>query len=169
MAGNISWKDNSDLQHDMKSYLSQNFDFAQRDYIHGVYATLDRRLRHVNIHYINYDTPISVAAGALQQELDGPGRLLMNRKLRTEHNVQVPRYLVYNMMTDLDPNGLEARKLQKRRKKPKGHFVWRARYGLYLWMDTTSYAGESGKMATIHTYLVEKIGIMFYYMWFINK
>ena len=46
----------------------------------------------------------------------------MNQKLRTEHNVQVPRHLVHNVMAELDPEGLEARNLQKKKKKPKGSF-----------------------------------------------
>ena len=63
----------------------------------------------------------------MQKELEGPGRLLgyraLNKKLRTEHNVQVPRHLVYNMIAELDPEGLEARSLQRRKKKPKGQFT----------------------------------------------
>ena len=64
---------------------------------------------------------------AVQKELEGPGRLLgyraLNQKLRTEHNVQVPRHLVYNMIAELDPEGLEARSLQRRKKKLRGQFT----------------------------------------------
>ena len=60
---------------------------------------------------------------AVQKELEGPGKLLgykaMNQKLRTEHNVQVPRHLVYNVMAELDPEGLETRNLQQQKKKKK--------------------------------------------------
>ena len=63
---------------------------------------------------------------AVQKELEGPGKLLcyraMNQKLRTEHNVQVPCHLVY-VMAELDPEGLEARNLQRKKKKVKGHFT----------------------------------------------
>ena len=66
-------------------------------------------------------------ADAVHKELEGPGKLLgyraMNQKLRTEHNVQVPRHLVYNVMAELDPEGLEARNLQRKKKKVKGHFT----------------------------------------------
>ena len=62
---------------------------------------------------------------AVEKELEGPGKLLgyraMKQKLRTEHNLQVPRHLVYNVMAELDPEGLEARNLQQ--KKKKGHFT----------------------------------------------
>ena len=64
---------------------------------------------------------------AVQKELEGPGKLLgyraMNQKLRTEHNVQVPRQRVYNVMAGLDPEGLEARNLKRRKKKVKGQFT----------------------------------------------
>ena len=70
---------------------------------------------------------------AVKKELDGPGRLLgyraMKHKLRTEHNVQVPRHLVHNVMAELDPERLEARSLQKK-KKPKGNFTSEGR----LWV-----------------------------------
>ena len=60
---------------------------------------------------------------AVKKELDGPGMLLgyraMNHKLRTEHNVQVPRHLVHNVMAELDPEGLEARNLQKKEEETK--------------------------------------------------
>lgn len=135
MASTTNWNDNKELEQDLKSYVSQNLrrtevlDFVQRDYPHYAWslATLDRRLRHFDIHYINYDTPLAAIAGAVKKELDGPGKLLgyraMNQKLRMEHDIQVPRHLVYNMMADLDPEGLEVRNLQKRKKKAKGNFT----------------------------------------------
>ena len=47
----------------------------------------------------------------------------MNQKLRTEHNILVPLHLVYNMMAELEPEGLQARNLQRNwRKKAKGPF-----------------------------------------------
>ena len=100
----------------------------QRDFPQYTWSlpTLDRRLRHFVIFYINYDTPLAAVSDALQKELEGPGQLLgyraMNQKLRTEHNVQVPRHLVHNVMAELDPEGLEARNLETK-KKPKGQFT----------------------------------------------
>jgi len=89
--------------------------------------TLDRRLRHFGIYYINYDTPVEAVSDAVEKELEGPGKLLgyraMNQKLRTEHNVQVPRHLVSNVMAELDPEGLEARqKPSTEKEKEKGSF-----------------------------------------------
>ena len=42
----------------------------------------------------------------MQSELEGPGQLLgyrsMQRKIREQHQLAVPRNLVYNLMTELD-------------------------------------------------------------------
>ena len=126
------WKSDRDLEKDLKIYVSQNLkrseiiDYVRRDYPEYDWRlpTLDRRLRHFEIYYINYETPLSEVKDAVQKELQGPGRLLgykaMNQKLRTEHGVKVPRHLVYKMMTDLDL--LQERNLQRKKKNPKGHF-----------------------------------------------
>ena len=47
----------------------------------------------------------------------------MNQKLRTEHNIKVPRHVVHNVMRYLDPDGIENRKVSKKRKKKKQPFV----------------------------------------------
>ena len=94
-----NWEDNTEHEHDLNSYVAQNLrrrevlDFVRHDYPQYSWSlpTLDRRLRHFNIRYINYETPVDVVEHAVQKELDGPGRLLgyraINQKLRTEHNV----------------------------------------------------------------------------------
>ena len=50
---------------------------------------------------------------ALQSELQGPGQLLgyrsVQRKIREQHQLAAPRNLVYDLMTELDPDGLEQR------------------------------------------------------------
>ena len=103
-------------------------DFVRRDYPQYSWSlpTLDRHLRHFNIRYINYETPVDVVEHAVQKALDGPGRLLgyraINQKLRTEHDMKVPRHLTYDVMAELDPVGLEARNLQKKEKKNKRPF-----------------------------------------------
>ena len=64
-------------------------------------------------------TPVAAVSDAAQKELEGPGKLLgyraMNQKLRTEHNVKVPRHPVYNVMAELDTEGLKARNLQRKK------------------------------------------------------
>ena len=129
MASNSAWKVDNQLENDLRKYVSQNFErseihnFVQRDFPEYTWskATLDRRLRHFDIYYIDYDTPVAAVSDAVQKELEGPGKLLgyraMSQKLRTEHNVLVPRLLVYYVMAELDPEGLEGRNLQRKKKK----------------------------------------------------
>ena len=97
-----------------KKHVTQNLkrseilDFVQRDYDEYRWSlpTLDRKLRHFNISYIEYETPVEAVRDAVEKELEGPGKLLgyraMNQKLRTEYNIKVPRHLVENVLGDLD-------------------------------------------------------------------
>ena len=75
---------------------------------------------------VGNNSPLAEVCAAVKKELDGLGRLLgyraTNHKLRTEHNIQVPRHIVLNVMAELDPEGLEASNLQKK-KKPKGNLT----------------------------------------------
>lgn len=43
-------------------------------------------------------------------------------KIQQEHELNVPRDLVHTVMYDLDPEGLEARSVGAKKRKPKGHF-----------------------------------------------
>lgn len=134
MAGNQAWKDDEDLKSDLKSYVAQNFrrkeilDFVRRDYGQYVWSlpTLARRLKEFGIAYIDYTTNIEAVREAVNEELDGPGKLLgyraMNLKLRTEHDVKVPRHLIHTVMQELDPEGLEERSVRKKKKKKKKPF-----------------------------------------------
>ena len=60
----------------------------------------------------------------MPSELQGPGQLLgyrsMQRKIREEHQLAVPRNLVYDLMTELDPDGLERRGSVWKRKHKRG-------------------------------------------------
>ena len=47
----------------------------------------------------------------------------MHKKVRQEHNFNVPRELVYAVMYALDPEGLEARAGGTKKVKQKGHFT----------------------------------------------
>ena len=55
MASNSEWKEDNQLENDLRKYVSQNFkrseilDFVQRDFPEYTWstATLDRRLRHL--------------------------------------------------------------------------------------------------------------------------
>ena len=63
----------------------------------------------------------------MQKEVEGPGRLLgyraLHEKIREVHNLNVPRNLVYVMMEEVDPEGLEERScVGERKRPPKGAF-----------------------------------------------
>ena len=145
MASNQAWQDDENLKDDMNSYVAQNFkrkeilDFVRRDYVQYDWSlpTLARRLKKFEIKYINYTTNIETVREAINGELNGPGKLLgyraMNLKLRTEHNIKVPRHLVHSVMQEVDPEGLEERSVRK--KKRKSLLLQMDRYGWYLWMD----------------------------------
>ena len=226
------WRNDEQLKKDLQRYINQNLkrtevlDFVKRDY--SLYSwslsTLDRRLRHFGIYYINYDTPLATVEDSVKKEVEGAGRLLgyraMNQKLRTEHDIQVPRHLVYNMMALVDPEGLEERNLQRKKKKDKKPFTsegplwvvsldghdklcgyqnWTFPLGVYGCLDTFSRkmlflfvchsnsnplvigkrylehlcetetlprylridkGTETGKMATMHTYLMDQLNVM---------
>lgn len=136
---NTDWEDDEQLQNDIKSYVMQNLkrkeilDFVKRDYPQYAWSlpTLSRRMRAFSIKYVNYDLYIEDVRNAVTIELDGPGRLLgyraMQRKIREQHGLAVPRVLVYDVMTDINPEGLEARGHigggRKRQRGPTGTFT----------------------------------------------
>ena len=65
---------------------------------------------------------------AVTEELDSPGKLLgyraMTNKIRQEHNLKVPRRVVHAMMYDVNPEGLQQRALENRKKpRVKGRFT----------------------------------------------
>ena len=228
------WKEDKGLKHDLSKYVKENLkrgeilDFVKRDYPGYKWSlpTLDRRLRFFEINYIDYKTNLEDVSSAIAKELDGPGKLLgyraLTQKLRVEHDIKVPRHLVYNMLTTMDPEGVEARCVQKKKKKKKekisftcegplavvsldghdklcGYQNWTFPLGIYGAMDTFSrkilfiyvcYSNsnpviigkryleylyeaqvipkylridrgtETGKMATLHVYLINNAGIM---------
>ena len=135
MACNFDWKYDEKLKTDLDKYVLQNFrkseilDFVKRDYLEYPWstATLSRRLRHFDIKYIDYETPLEAVTEVVSKELDGPGRCLgyraLNQKLRTVHNIKVPRHLVYNVLTEMNPDGLEARAVEKKIKRKKIPFT----------------------------------------------
>jgi hypothetical protein len=80
-------------------------------------------LAHFDIKYVCYDIDLKEVENAVREETEGPGQLLgyraMQRKLREQHHLAVPRALVHNMMEMVDPEGLERRGNigQKRRRR----------------------------------------------------
>lgn len=131
----MSWRKDSDLQKSLEEYVRANYQrteilsFASRDFPQYKWSlrSLDRRLRHFDIYYTDYNVEVDQVQQAVAKELEGPGKLLgyraMHRKVRQVHQLNVPRKLVNEVMYDLDQDGLEARALAKNRLRIRGHFT----------------------------------------------
>ena len=129
------WQYNETLKTDLQQHVRNGLkrmeilDYLERDYHQYNWSlrTLDRRLRYFDIKYSDVAVSVDDVRTAVATELDGPGVLLgyraMQKKLRQVHMLNVPRELVHNVMYELDPEGLEGRRLGKKEKKKKGKFV----------------------------------------------
>ena len=129
------WKEDKKLKEDISQYVKQNLrrmeilDYVSRDFncYDWSLPTLARRMKHFGIKYINEEVSVEEVVAAVNEELKGPGKLLgyraMHMKLRVEHDLKVPRNLVYNVMRALDKDGIDARSVKKRAKKVKKPFV----------------------------------------------
>ena len=116
------WMNDEDLRFQLESLVKKAYQRSEiviimrkefPQYAWGCIKTLDRRLRHVNINYINYHTPLQDVKNAVGKELEGPRKLLgvqaMTKKLRMVHDIKVPRDLVNDVMFEYDPEGLTER------------------------------------------------------------
>ena len=140
---NDAWETDDTLHHDLRNYVAENLrraeilDFVKRDYPDYAWSlgTLSRRLAYFDIKYVDYEVTVGQVEQAFLEENSGPGQLLgyraMHKKLRQEHNLQVPRGLVYDTMTRIDPEGLDRRRCagqaKKKKRGPTGTFtslVW---------------------------------------------
>ena len=116
---NSDWEGDEELKLDLQRYVLENLkrreilDFLQRYFPEYAWSlgTFSRRLAFFGINYVNYETNIQEVDRAVCEELEGPGQLLgyrsMHKKLREQHNLAVPRNLVYDVMGVVDPEGLE--------------------------------------------------------------
>ena len=133
---NDNWKDDEELKRDLEKYVKQNLkrkevlDFVSSKYPMYVWSlrTLCRRLSHFNIKYTNYEIELDNLRQAVAEEMQGPGKLLgyraLHKKIREIHDLNVPRDVVYAMMAEVDPRGLEERRgVGKRRQAPKHAFT----------------------------------------------
>ena len=76
---NGGWKDDEDLQHDLRTYVKQNLrrqeilDFVQEKYPNYPWSlrTLCRRMKYYDIKFIDYDTDLGSIEQAVRQEMDG--------------------------------------------------------------------------------------------------
>ena len=144
---NPDCENDENLKADIQKYVLQNLtrrevlDFLGRDYPQYAWSlpTLSRRMAHFGVKYVDYETDLKVVEKAVKEETGGPGQLLgyrsMHKKLREHHHLAVPRGLVYDVMMQIDPEGLERRGKvgqKKGHRGPTGTFTSLVRYLLVL-------------------------------------
>ena len=129
---NPDWENNENVKADIQKYVLQNFtrrevlDFLGRDYPQYAWSlpTLSQRMAHFGLKYVDYGTDLKVIERAVKEETSGPGELLgyqsMHKKLREHHHLAVLRGLVYDVMTQIDPEGLESRGKVGQKKRHRG-------------------------------------------------
>lgn len=106
-----SWCEDVRLQEDLRKYVRQGMkrkemlDFLKRDFPTYAWSipTLDRRFRYFNIFYTDTNVTLDEVKEAVGKELEGPGKLLgyraLHQKIRQEHLLNVPRDLVYAVIS----------------------------------------------------------------------
>ena len=131
---NDTWKDDLQLANALKEHVKNGFcnkeilDFMQRDFNQYAWSerTVERQLQHFEIRRIDRAVTVEQVGDAVRNELQGPGKLLgyraMHQKIRQCHDLAIPRDLVYDVMFQLDPHGLEGRTPGVKAKK-KGNFT----------------------------------------------
>ena len=130
------WVDDECLETSLVKYVKQNLkgseilDFMKRDFPQYPWSirSLDRRLRHFKVFYKDETVGVEDVMTAVENELKGPGKLLgyraMHKKIRQEHDLNVTREQVYNVMYALDPEGLENRGgVGAKKMRRKGNFT----------------------------------------------
>ena len=89
--------------------------------------SLDRWLRHFNIYNQDRNVTVAEVRHAVENELEGPGKLLryrsLHKKIRQQCHLRVPRDVVHAAMYNVDSEGLENRSPRFKRKKQKGYFT----------------------------------------------
>ena len=130
-----TWTDDEHLKEVLTKYVQQGLQRSEAlDFLRGKFPeyvwsirSLDRRLRHFNIFYNDRSVQVQDLKEAIDEELKGPGKLLgyraLHKKIRLEHGLNVTRDQVYDVMSELDPQGLEARG-QVTDKERKLHDTW---------------------------------------------
>ena len=131
------WKTDHDeaLKAEMQRFMKQGLkrseivDFLPKDFAQYPWSirSLDRRLRHFEIYYNDREIAVEQVEEAVRNELDGPGKLLgyrlMHKKIRQKYDLYVTREKVYDVMANLDLQGLVARAPGQKNHKRKGNFV----------------------------------------------
>ena len=112
---NIDWKDDMDLRNDLAKFVRVNLrrleilDLMRKDY--PMYAwslrSLARRMQYFRIQFTDHDVEVNEVEDTVKKGISGPGKLLgyraMHNKIREIQGLQVPRDLVYAVMTNWIP------------------------------------------------------------------
>ena len=131
---NVDWAVDTSLKEDLIQLVKRRYKRSEilievkKKYNQYAWSlkTLGTRLNFFEISYIDKNVELEDVYTAVATELEGTGSKLgyraMNKKLREVHNLSVPRDLVYNVMEDLDSEGLRSRGnvgVSKRKKREK--------------------------------------------------
>ena len=127
---NACWKYDSILKVHITKYVAQGLekkeilDFLQKDSptYAWTYRTLTKRMSFFEIKFINYKILAGNVALAARKEMQEPGKYLgyraMTRKIREVHCMNVLRDLVYEIMSNVNPEVLAARGFVGKSKRP---------------------------------------------------
>ena len=139
---NGSWKYDSILKVHITKYVPQGLekkeilDFLQKDFpmYAWIYRTLTRRMSFFEIKFINYEILAGNVALAARKEIQEPRKYLryraMTKKIREVHCMNVLRDLVYEIMSNVNPEVLAARGFVGKSKRPPRREVKGRSYSL---------------------------------------
>ena len=143
---NVSWKEDQCLKSELSELVKRRYKRVEiltevkKKYQYYAWSlkTLGNRLAFFQIKYIDDDIDLEDVYTAVRSELNGTGKDLgyraMNKKVREIHNLKVQRDVVYNVMEDLDPEGLKARGNVGISKRPKRTKIFVSRVSsYYIW------------------------------------
>jgi transposase len=141
------WKNDQELKTDLQDYVHRNFQRLEiLDFVEQKYTMYHWSLR--TLCRIEKEVDVAQVEDAVRKEMDGPGRLLiyqaMHKKVREIHKLNVPRNLVYDVMTEINPEGPEARGNVGKPRRPKRNHVFIAE--VMKLSIVTPYAQPRGKV-----------------------
>ena len=128
---NPDWLEDVELENELRKHVSRNLRQSEIVDLMRVkfpmyswsLRTLSRRLHHFGITFTDYSVDVDEIKEVVEKEMKGPGKLLgyrsLHKKVREVHGLNVPRNLVYNVMMDVNPEGLEERGGVGMTKRPK--------------------------------------------------
>ena len=131
MAAN-EWKEDMSLKEKLLDYVRQGIQWKEMlDYLRRDFSFYSYSIAILNriIYYTDNNVTVDKLNAVVQKELDGPGQLLgycaLHKKVRQEHGLNVQRDFVYETMRELNPDGLERRRIGiKNKKKRLFYHTW---------------------------------------------